>query len=221
MFLIKSVSRLLALTAIFISVATQALPIVQADAFTAGDNKAYLQSSTGLVWMDFGVNNTKSFNQVVSDLGSTYSGWRLATETEVKNLMSELFSGAQYQFNNDSFPKWDGEDDENILSIMGTDETQNYDWGFVYSYGQGWFLSDSNNLNYAYIYNNNPFGINIQGGHICCDDVNYADHFNYADSIQFSTLLVKNGVSVPEPTPILLMGMCLLGLAFTRRGVTK
>lgn len=221
MFSIKSIFKLLALTALFASAASQALPIVQADAFTAGDNKASLQSSTGLVWMDFGVNNTKSFNQVVSELGSTYNGWRLATETEVNNLMGELFSGAQYQFSNVDFPKWEGVDDESILSVMSADVTQNYDWGLVYSYGHGWFLSDSNKLNYAEINNYNPFGVNTQGGLICCSDTNYADHFNYADSIQYSTFLVKNGVSVPEPTPIFLMGMAMLGLGFMRRRAAK
>ncbi len=89
--MLKKLARTLGLATLLLSASTQALPIVQADAFSAGDNKAALETSTGLVWMDFGVNSHRTFSDVVSSLDTDYAGWRLPTIAEVDHLWTSLF----------------------------------------------------------------------------------------------------------------------------------
>lgn len=45
--MLKKLARTLSLASLLLSASSQALPIVQADAFVAGDNKAALETSTG------------------------------------------------------------------------------------------------------------------------------------------------------------------------------
>jgi hypothetical protein len=225
MFSIKSMFKLLALPAVFASAASQALPIIQADAFSAGDNKASLQISTGLVWMDYGVNSSKNFYQVVSELNSTYSGWRLATEGEIKNLFGELFSDVENQYHDGNQSLWYGSgiNVAAALAIMGTDySAASSGPNDTYAYGTGWFLSDSNKLNNAYMYTQSYDGSTYysQSAEICCGDIDYADTFN-PDYTGTSTMLVRNSVSVAEPTTLWLLAMGLLGLGFMRRRAAK
>lgn len=68
------------------------LPLSKADAFSAGDGKAVRDINTNLIWLNFGINNGDSFNQVMSELNTTYKGWRLPTEQEVRDLWGSLFA---------------------------------------------------------------------------------------------------------------------------------
>jgi len=49
------------------------------------DNDSFIDSSTTLEWIDFGVNNGQSFSYISSQLsiGGDYEGWRLPTIDEV------------------------------------------------------------------------------------------------------------------------------------------
>lgn len=69
-------------------------PLVSTDAFVGGDRQAVHDTETNLVWLNFGINNGASFNEVVAALQTTYKGWRLPTEAEVKTLWAKLFDPA-------------------------------------------------------------------------------------------------------------------------------
>lgn len=89
-----------------ISGSVYALNIVNFDAFTQGDKYAMLDIDTGLVWMDFGVNNGKSINTVIKELDEQYSDWRLPTELEVISLWRKLIDKNETQTLLDVFDIW-------------------------------------------------------------------------------------------------------------------
>lgn len=86
------IAKSIALISLFWGVTAQALPIVEADAFTAGDNKAALETSTGLVWIDFGVTFHLSYSNLGSLLTTEFAGWRFPTAAEVDHLWTSLFA---------------------------------------------------------------------------------------------------------------------------------
>lgn len=57
------------------------------------NNDSFIDESTGLEWLDFGVNNDLSYNFVSTNLGEgeVFSGWRLPTEREVFELFDNAF----------------------------------------------------------------------------------------------------------------------------------
>jgi hypothetical protein len=61
---------------------------------TADDS--FIDTTTGLEWMDFGVNNSYSYNEVSELLATTFSEWRLATEAEVVSLWRTAFASDSY-----------------------------------------------------------------------------------------------------------------------------
>lgn len=203
----KSLHTLFAALVLVGASSAQALTIVDADAFAAGDHKAVHDTASGLTWLDYGITNNKSYHQVVSELGSTYAGWRLPTETEVKTLWSNLFS---------ALPGWNADgmgtgwayysgDTTFITDIFGT----NYDFGGGSIYDLGWFKGDDSGLKYAYISNG--------GSQMYGPGIDYAQ-YGYADEVTpyYSTLLVKTS-NVPEPSAIFLMALGLFGLGYARR----
>lgn len=58
---------------------------------TTGDKLSTLDTKTGLEWLDLSRTYGKTFNQVVSQLSTTYAGWRLPTESEVSQLMLNFY----------------------------------------------------------------------------------------------------------------------------------
>ena len=69
-------------------ISTQAsAAFVATDWKTIGDKNATLDTSTGLEWLDFRFTTTKSFETVVSELSTSFKGWRLPTTSEVQALM--------------------------------------------------------------------------------------------------------------------------------------
>jgi len=58
-------------------------------------NDSFIDETTGLEWMDFGINNLQTYDYVNSqlDIGGEYEGWRLATEDDVFIMMANAFLG--------------------------------------------------------------------------------------------------------------------------------
>jgi MYXO-CTERM domain-containing protein len=62
--------------------------LVEADWQNAGDNKAVLDTSSGLTWLDFTETHFYTRGDLLNDLSSVFSGWRLPTANEVSSLMA-------------------------------------------------------------------------------------------------------------------------------------
>jgi hypothetical protein len=224
--MIKKLASALGLASILLSASAQALPIVQADAFTAGDNKAALETSTGLVWMDFGVNQHQSYSEVVSLLSNEYLGWRLPTAAEVDNLWTNLFDGLpewnRYSQDFGYLSSYDHDDYfDQIFAIFGqspdaevtvTDNDTNLlldSWTTKALFGV--FAKESGvngfvNLWQAYddVHPNSALYIEMSSG------VDISDWYG--------TLLVKDTItSVPEPSGLTLGLFLLLALVYRRK----
>ncbi|HEY8941238.1 MAG TPA: hypothetical protein VIM59_13645 [Cellvibrio sp.] len=236
--MLKKLASTLVLTTLFFSATSQALPIVQADAFTAGDNKAALETATGLVWMDFGVNSHRTFSDVSSSLDTDYAGWRLPTIAEVDHLWTSLMGDLV------GWNRWDPkfgmftlvENDANGLPITEYDDylTSIMDIFGISAEGAAEYSEYNEQgpirtVTYTYQASFAVFsdsGVNgfvnllVPSGNIATRHTT----FSYDDGIPFlqdisllqGTLLVKKSTDVPEPASGLLVILAFFMLYIRR-----
>ncbi|WP_191968517.1 PEP-CTERM sorting domain-containing protein [Cellvibrio sp. KY-GH-1] len=232
--MLKKLARTLGLATLLLSATTQALPIVQADAFTAGDNKAVLETSTGLVWMDFGITVTKDytsdmlFTNLVKNLGTTYKGWRLASEAEVTHLWFSLFGsqGIPVSTSNPdeySLQDWDGvllprfQDIADVfgytfdgLSYINPTGEEGASIEFLNKAAIAHFYTASGKLgSFIFLTPHSGAGVNISNAWLTVNDA-------FPREIAYGAMLVKD-TSVPEPSTFILLSLGLLGLGIARR----
>lgn len=226
--MLKKLARTLGLATLLLSATTQALPIVQADAFSTGDNKAALETSTGLVWMDFGVNSNLSYAQVRDLLPTQFTGWRLATAAEADHLWSSIFG---------NLPEWNrfgqgfgylnslDQDDyfNSIFDIFGN----NSDASFETRDADGNLLDSWVSKSLFGVFEKEP-GIT---GFISAESPYDNVHANTAMYLEmngvdvsdwFGTLLVKDSTTeVAEPGSLFLMLLATTGLVLRIRRARK
>jgi hypothetical protein len=65
---------------------------VPTDVYAINDQKATLDSETGLEWLDLTETFDITYNTVVSELDTTYAGWRLPSAQEVMHMMGRYLS---------------------------------------------------------------------------------------------------------------------------------
>jgi hypothetical protein len=221
--MIKKLASALGLASILLSASAQALPIVQADAFTAGDNKAVLETSTGLVWMDFGVNSHLSYDHVLYLLPTEFAGWRLPTGAEVDNLWTSLFG---------NLPEWTRfSQGFGFMASQAQDDYFNSVFGVFGNNPDSYFESrdadgniiDSWTSKSLFAVFKNESGVS---GFVSADSPYDDIHSSTATYIElmstdvsgwFGTLLVKDSVAtVPEPSTALLLLLGMAGLVVRR-----
>lgn len=222
--MLKKLVSSLSLATLLFSATTQALPIVQADAFTAGDNKAVLETDTGLVWMDFGVNSHLSFDHVQYLLPTQFAGWRLPTAAEVDHLWTGLFG---------DFPEWHRWDQGiGFLSSMSIDEYLNSIFAVFgnsldsTTFVKGEFgdvIESWTSKSILGVFMKEPGVSGFVSINMPYDDIHYRDamylEMSGTDvSGWFGTLLVKDTTStVPEPTSITLLLIAAAALVARNR----
>jgi hypothetical protein len=169
----------------------------------AADN-TFDDTTTGLQWMDFGVNNHHTYNEVSNLLGTTYSGWQLASQEQVIELWENIFAPlstntntyatghrySQYQTGNGGFTS--------LKTIIGKNTS---------NYSLGWFADNQGSLSYAH---SNMFDYAQVHGR----NVNY-NGYKTSTNTSYSTMLVRSA-NVPEPSTLAIFALGMMGLASRR-----
>lgn len=70
---------------------------VYTDWKASGDNKAVLDTDTGIEWLRLDSVDNKSMAQIKSELSTVYAGWRLPTNAEVEAMMTSMYAGYNMQ----------------------------------------------------------------------------------------------------------------------------
>lgn len=222
--MLKNLARILGITSILLSATTQALPIVQADAFEAGDNKAALETDTGLVWMDFGVNSHLSYDHVRYLLPTEFAGWRLPTAAEVDHLWTSLFG---------DLPEWHrfGPDFGSMTSLAQDDYLNSVFAVFGNSSDAYFETRDSDGNVIDSWVSKSIFAVFMKepgvSGFVSAASPYDDTHYSSAMYLEmagtdvsgwFGTLLVKDTTStVPEPGSIALMLLAFAALVIRNR----
>lgn len=218
-----------------VSLAFTALAFDLQAALIDTDNSSYIDTSTSLEWMDFGVNNVHPIGYLIENVNTLYPGWRLASEAEVIELWTGYFEplGEQNPYDFDYAPPVDtgglfrysaldeggGSVFQPYLDVMGFDSLSG---DGVTKQAVGYFLTaDGGLLGHV------SFGDRIVGP----DDPSRFDEINgFVDnrglSLQrlegpnlemSSTLLVRDVSQVPIPAAAWLFGSALVVLGWIKR----
>jgi len=195
---------------------------------TADDS--FIDETSTLEWMDFGINNTDTYDYVAAqlDAGQKYDGWRLATRDEVYDMYANTFLvlDADVVSPLDSIGRStvaDGRNEsvsvlDSIFDIMGYNTLRQEGSPFEIRWATGLFEGgDGLSLFQTY---------DVVGSFeqkFSNDSVNFYNHRNfdsYSDStsLVYSTMLVKNdtlgnAITVPEPSTMAIFSLGMIGLA--------
>ena len=202
--------------------------------FTDTNNNSFIDTTTGLEWIDFGVNNGQSYNYVASELGSggEYDGWNLATKDQVYTMWANAFLGLnattelQNAFGIGQLYVADGAREAGsvlspLIDIMGENKIGSTGSKNEYSDSLGWFQG-TNGLSYVRTIartDNHPYigsYTDYNDYTKLYDNGNYSPYYSDYKSSNMSTLLVKTQ-AVPSPSTFLILGLGLLGLVLRRK----
>ena len=209
-------------------------------------NNSFIDQNTGLEWIDFGVNNGKSYNYVVSQLtvGGEYEGWSLPTEDQVYKMWADAFLGLGATSETDNYYD-SGElivkDGESVKGSVISDRMQIMGgWNLLLgmrmdeealSYGM---FMDQYGLRYVeVIYYTDFFSGHYSRYEKIVDQADIASlGYNYFSDNSYgsardqsgkysSTLLVKNAMNVPAPSSFVILILGLLGIILSRKITSK
>ena len=187
-------------------------------------NDSFIDETTGIEWMDFGINNHLTYTQVTEQLDTTFSGWSLATQDQVYSLWANAFLGLgahnelPNRFGIGQLYVTDGSNEAGsviypIAEIMGANLKQSEGTRYEDHMSRGLF-SGTDGLSVvsldvqvgAYDDYSNPDSATL------VDNKSFDSLLSYESAI-FSTMLVKSSVDVPEPSTIAIFALGMFGLA--------
>jgi len=199
---------------LFLSSAANA-ELIQGDWVSNNDNNVALDTNTGLEWLNLTLTTGQSYNEVTRKIeAQSFSGFRFATETEVKamflnftNLTEKTTNGAPFYKEFYSF--FGNKNNQHMKFSYGLTER---DDGTIAQYG----VTDAATLYYDYNsydknYENKYYGFFLvsEGGATLSSQLD----LNYSNAQQAGLSNVNGGGA--------LLGLSLLGVAGVRRKYNK
>jgi hypothetical protein len=193
---------------------------------TDTDRDSFIDESTGIEWIDFGINNNQSFNYVASQLGAggEYEGWALATTDQVYEMWQNAFEGLDYRNVGINRREGDlgvldgadvfGSKFTTIFDVMGHNTTRDLGTEDEHRVSFGFFQGTDgiSFVHYSALADKGlaPSSLN--------DAVHLVDYQNYdnaraSGSVSSSTLLVRSVINVPGPSTLGIFSLALAGLA--------
>lgn len=169
-------------------ISTQAsAAFVPTDWKVGGDKGAVLDEGTGVEWLRLESTRNQSFDTILSQLETTYAGWRLPTYSEVTDMISRFFS--QYGAN----------------PFAGSIETRGGVYltaaqAFAKTFGNtkisgrhhvGMYLDDSGSLRYVGAYSDGSSSYSLYFGLGVTSVLNFSSVYNSGGN--WGTFLVSDG----------------------------
>lgn len=221
---------------------------VDTDYLVEGDEKASLDTQTGLEWLKLPNTNGMSLDEIYSETsrrGSLF-GWRLPSQDEVADLMSKLYR-VEYRNNGSVFVAGRSRFESDIakntkwFNVMGT----NLRYSYVYdrskpsaykSYSYGVSVLDDGSLRRSGYYSEERYyygtDMTFEGGisYLTSQGTSVSDsYFLVSDggvtlSSKMNPSLNENNPDAPVndvPVGVLFSGFSLLGLGLLQRRRTK
>jgi len=202
--------------------------VANAGLITDTNNDSFIDDTTGIEWMDFGINNHLIHGDVVAqlDVGGEYFGWALPTEEQVKRMWLNAFAnlGAEIYLVDaldGEFRFQDGANEQGSVftDVMNAMSYNNLliedDYEKMNSYGRYIGASGLMSRVTMYSFTDEP---SIYGRHDTARFENRptSDYLHVKKSN--STLLIKvsSAVKVAEPSTLAIFALGIMGLV-TRR----
>jgi hypothetical protein len=192
------------------------------------DNDSFIDTSTGLEWMDFGINNHLSHNDVVAqlDVGGEYYGWALPSEQQVRTMWLNAFSnlGADvYEENvaDGNFNFKDGANEQGsvfteLMNTMSYNELRNADANNERQYSYGRYITATGMSRVTFYAYTDRLSEQNDYDMVRFENSGSSDYTSVNESN--STLLIKMSsvVDVPEPSTFAIFALGMIGLASRR-----
>jgi hypothetical protein len=234
----KSLNKILIASTIAFSSMGANADLIATDWKTTGDSLSTLDEATGIEWLDLTQTMGMSINQVEVLLGSTFSGWRLPTRTEVSEMFYNYSPETSSIADNETYEQTTKSNAKSFESYFGSENISDYN---IASLGM-YLNTDKDSLGgYSVIYAGVTYGVNsyeVNGGYIM--DSRDLSTVTSTKNSYVGVYLVSDGgttlssisdpslngnninapSSVPLPATALLFGLGLTGLMRKKLKVT-
>lgn len=218
--------------AIFTITVLSMAALANAGIITDTNNDSFVDETTGLEWMDFGINNHLTYNQVAAQLGvgGLYEGWIIAQSAQTERLFRNVFLGLGVQPTHDEVDRVEIRHGNGTQASLWTEVYEiighNYDWSrsigthglFRSAFGDG--TGVFHNFSFTEFESIQPFTDRLTWLDRTIPNPNNppapppppGSDLREQTHLTYSTMLVRGSVQVPEPTTLAIFTLGIIGL---------